>query len=185
MNISDKRRNAYLAALKEGATIPLALAQSRLSAAELASWRENLKFRVEEAEYAGEQPMGTAVAKMLYLDALIAYRGNGSAARDIAGLKKRDVEEIKRTDSAFAERETEIYEAIGDRIEQTALEGAENGKDLNHTMKVLGKLRKDRWGEEARKIDHRHHGTIALKPIAEQIAELETDDGLDLLQPPE
>jgi len=180
------RQQRYLEKLGEGFSIPMAMAAAEVKVPELADWREALTFRTNEAEIIGsEQPMGDHLRKSIYLQTLIEYRGNSSAARDLAGLLKRDVSEFKKTDKDFAEREEAIYEAIGDRIEQTAIEGAEHGKDLGHTMKVLGKLRKDKWGEETKRVDHRHSGSLVIRSLDEQLAELESDDGVDLLERPD
>jgi hypothetical protein len=186
-----ERQEVYIAALKECRSVPLAMraldppAQYR----ELARWRQDAQFRTDEELHVGRQPripeMDRATQKAIYLDALVEYEGNSSAARELAGLKKRDVDAMRLQDSAFKEAEDAVWEKIGDDIQETAMRGAKSGKDLGHTMKVLGKLRKEDWGEEPKRIDHRHSGAIVLRPLAEQIAELEADDGLDLLQPPD
>lgn len=188
--MSKQRKAEYIGALSEEGSIPVAMKRvdPPVEFRELSRWRTDYAFRREEEALAGKQAtvpeMTRATQRIIYLDALVEYDGNTSAARDLAGLKVSDLKAL-RTDQEFKDAEDAVFESIGDAIEQAVLAGAKSGKDLAHSLKVLGKLRKEQWGEEPKKIDHRHHGSISIKPLAEQIAELEADDGLELLQPPD
>jgi hypothetical protein len=189
MSSPKQRKDEYLTALHDTGSVPLAMKalEPPVPFRELNRWRQDKDFWGKEAKYAGRQAvlpeMDRATQRIIYLDALREYEGNTSAARELAGLKVSDLKTL-RENPEFKDAEDEVFARIGDEIEQAVLAGAKSGKDLAHSLKVLGKLRKEQWGEEPKKIDHRHSGAISIKPLEEQIAELEADDGLDLLQPP-
>lgn len=173
-----------------------------ISPQKLTDMRKDRAFAAREVAVCENHPVGAAtltsthvreiqvrMAKEAYLAALPNYKGIGrrKACRD-AGITLAEYEAMKRADPAFEQAESEVLAEICEDLEEesvrTALGDGAKSRDSNHLRWLLSRLMRDKYGDTPKKIDVRHTGKLTLEAIDAEIAELERDEDVELLEAP-
>ena len=172
----EKRKDAYIEALKAGKNLPDAIEASRLRYNVICrERRQDQSFAGRERAIVGHHK---AFHQRSYLEALKANFGNKTRARRETEVT-RSIYEQWTTDKEFLDSEAEVFEFFVDTMNEQNIRlavGAESTvRDTKHLQWVLSKVDK-RWEDKPKVIDHRYGGEITVKSTTDEILSIMGED---------